>query len=33
MGDWEADDRIQIEWQTVYVWTVTDEAKAKYAGN
>lgn len=33
MGDWEADEQIQMEWRTVYVWTVTAEAKAKYAGN
>jgi ribosomal protein L11 methylase PrmA len=33
MGDWEADDQIQMEWRTVYVWTVTAEAKAKYAGD
>lgn len=30
MGDWEADDQIQMEWRTVYVWTVTAEAKARY---
>jgi SAM-dependent methyltransferase len=32
MGDWEADEQIQMEWRTVYVWTVTAEAKAKYGG-
>jgi len=33
MGDWEADDQIQIEWRAVYVWTVTEAAKARFAGN
>lgn len=33
MGDWEPDKQIQIEWRTVYMWTVTEEAKAKFAGN
>ncbi|MBE0658529.1 MAG: methyltransferase domain-containing protein [Bryobacteraceae bacterium] len=33
MGDWEPDDQIQMEWRTVYVWTVTAESKAKYAGD
>lgn len=33
MGDWEPDKQIQIEWRTVYMWTVTEEAKAKFAGS
>lgn len=33
MGDWEPDDQIQIEWRTVYVWTVTEQAKSRFAGN
>ncbi len=31
MGDWAPDKRIEIGWRTVYLWTVTDAAKAKYA--
>lgn len=31
MGDWEPDKKIQMDWRTVYMWTVTEEAKAKYA--
>ena len=31
MGDWEPDKKIQIEWRSVYLWTVTDKAKALYA--
>jgi ubiquinone/menaquinone biosynthesis C-methylase UbiE len=31
MGDWEPDKKIQIEWRSVYLWTVTEKAKALYA--
>ncbi len=31
MGDWEPDQKIQIDWRTVYLWTVTEKAKAQYA--
>ena len=30
MGDWEPDQKIQIDWRTVYAWTVTDKAKAQF---
>jgi len=33
MGDWEPDEQIQIEWRTVYLWTVTEQAKTRFAGN
>lgn len=32
MGDWEPDKKIQIDWRTVYMWTVTEKAKAQFAG-
>jgi hypothetical protein len=32
MGDWEPDKKIQIDWRTVYLWTVTEKAKAQFAG-
>jgi SAM-dependent methyltransferase len=31
MGDWAPDKKIEIDWRTVYMWTVTEAAKAKYA--
>jgi SAM-dependent methyltransferase len=31
MGDWEPDKKIEIDWRKVYMWTVTDTAKAKFA--
>jgi SAM-dependent methyltransferase len=31
MADWEPDKKIQIDWRTVYMWTVTEKAKAQYA--
>jgi SAM-dependent methyltransferase len=31
MGDWEPDKKIQIDWRTVYMWTVTEKAKAQFA--
>jgi len=33
MGDWEPDKKIKIDWRTVYMWTVTEKAKAHFAGN
>lgn len=33
MGDWQPDEKIQIDWRTVYMWTVTDKAKAQYGSN
>ena len=31
MGDWAPDEKISIDWRTVYLWTVTEKAKAQYA--
>ena len=31
MGDWEPDKKVQIDWRTVYMWTVTEKAKAQFA--
>ena len=31
MGDWEPDKKINLDWRTLYLWTVTEKAKAKYA--
>jgi ubiquinone/menaquinone biosynthesis C-methylase UbiE len=33
MGGWEPDKRIKVDWRTVYMWTVTEKAKAQFAGN
>ena len=33
MGDWEPDKKIEIDWRTIYLWTVTEKAKAQYGGN
>jgi SAM-dependent methyltransferase len=30
MGDWQPDKKIDLDWRTVYLWTVTDKAKAEY---
>jgi SAM-dependent methyltransferase len=32
MGDWKPDQTIQLDWRTVYMWTVTDKAKKDYGG-
>lgn len=31
MGDWEPDKQIQMDWRKVYLWTVTEQAKARFA--
>lgn len=31
MSDWEPDKKVTMDWRTIYMWTVTKEAKAKYA--
>lgn len=31
MGDWEPDKKVKIDWRTVYMWTVTEKAKAQFA--
>jgi len=32
MGDWEPDKKVTMDWRTIYLWTVTEKAKAQYAG-
>jgi SAM-dependent methyltransferase len=32
MGDWQPDKTIQLDWRTVYLWTVTEKAKKDYGG-
>jgi ubiquinone/menaquinone biosynthesis C-methylase UbiE len=31
MGEWEPDKKIELEWHKVYLWTVTEKAKARFA--
>ncbi len=31
MGDWAPDKRIEVGWRSVYLWTVTEKAKAQFA--
>jgi ribosomal protein L11 methylase PrmA len=33
MGDWAPDKRIQVGYRTVYLWTVTEKAKAQFTEN
>ncbi len=33
MGEWKPDKTVQVEWRTVYLWTVTQEAKERFAEN
>jgi tRNA A58 N-methylase Trm61 len=33
MGDWKPDKKVEIGWRTVYLWTVTEKAKAEFSGN
>jgi SAM-dependent methyltransferase len=30
MGEWQPDRKIDIDWRTIYLWTVTDKAKAQF---
>ena len=30
MGDWEPDKQVQVDWRTIYLWTVTDAVKQKF---
>jgi SAM-dependent methyltransferase len=30
MGDWQPDKQIDMEWRKVYMWTVTEKAKAQF---
>jgi SAM-dependent methyltransferase len=32
MGDWQPDKKIEVDGSTVYLWTVTEKAKAQFAG-
>jgi SAM-dependent methyltransferase len=32
MGDWEPDQKIEVGWRTVYLWTITDKAKERFGG-
>jgi SAM-dependent methyltransferase len=32
MGDWEPDQKIEVGWRTVYLWTVTEKAKEQFGG-
>jgi tRNA A58 N-methylase Trm61 len=32
MGDWKPDKQISMDWRTVYLYTVTEQAKAEYGG-
>ena len=32
MGDWEPDQKIEVGWRAVYLWTVTEKAKAQFGG-
>jgi hypothetical protein len=32
MGDWEPDKKIEADGRAVYMWTVTEKAKAQFAG-
>lgn len=31
MGEWEPDEKIEIDWRTIYLWKVTEKAKAQFA--
>ena len=30
MGDWKPDQQVHMDWRTIYLWTVTEKAKAAY---
>jgi len=32
MGDWKPDKQVSMDWRTVYLYTVTEQAKAEYGG-
>jgi len=32
MGDWKPDKQVSMDWRTLYLWTVTEQAKAQYGG-
>lgn len=31
MGEWEPDKKITMDWRTIYLWTVTEKSKARFA--
>jgi ubiquinone/menaquinone biosynthesis C-methylase UbiE len=31
MGDWQPDKTVKLDYRTIYMWTVTDKAKAMYS--
>ncbi len=32
MDDWKPDQRVELDWRTVYMWKVTDAAKKQFGG-
>jgi SAM-dependent methyltransferase len=32
MGDWKPDKKVDMDWRTLYLWTVTEQAKAEFGG-
>jgi SAM-dependent methyltransferase len=32
MGDWKPDKTVSMDWRTLYLWTVTEQAKAEFGG-
>jgi SAM-dependent methyltransferase len=33
MGDWAPDKKVEVDWRTVYLWTVTEKAKKEFGEN
>ncbi len=31
MGEWEPDEKITLDWRTIYLWKVTEKSKAQFA--
>jgi SAM-dependent methyltransferase len=32
MGEWKPDKKVDMDWRTLYLWTVTEQAKAEFGG-
>jgi SAM-dependent methyltransferase len=32
MGEWKPDKQVSMDWRTLYLWTVTEQAKAEFGG-
>jgi SAM-dependent methyltransferase len=32
MGEWKPDKQVSMDWRTLYLWTVTEKAKAEFGG-